>query len=470
MSYRELRNFKEIMCTLGYPRLISIENFKVPHFELVADILVWLCHRYDKNMEVLDEIRTEHDRVAFLKSVAEQLLVKARVKLNLKNLYASNGFAVRELLKVATLLYDAHRNASSDAEEADESIPADIGPGHKFSDVRLTRSLAADITKYGSRLHELLGTHAEAKENAARALGKNFDIDHLQRQLHTMNAQVTEQTESLRSMLANLGQDEANLQQRIDKKRAELDRHEKRFASLKAVRPAFMDEYERLEVRERRSRRPYPLPLSPPRPTPRLLHVPTPPPHHPPRCCTQVELGTQYSAYVQSWRNISYLESELDEIEASEEGRIAENDRQLQMMQKRLKEEELRVLRGQTKVDERALDEAIMAGRGQGRNMERPGAAAAGAQYGGGREFDDGGMSAGGGGMYGGMTPLDDDDESDDDDDDLIDDDNGGLSDDDDDDSGGRVEFTHDGGDDDSLGDSDDLGDDLGEEDDDDDF
>jgi hypothetical protein len=80
MSYRELRNFKEIMCALGYPRLISIENFKVPHFELVADILVWLCHRYDKNMEVLDEIRTEHDRVAFLKSVAEQLLVKVRAQ------------------------------------------------------------------------------------------------------------------------------------------------------------------------------------------------------------------------------------------------------------------------------------------------------------------------------------------------------------------------------------------------------
>ena len=37
MSFRELRNFKEIMCTLGYPRLISIENFKVPHFELVAE-------------------------------------------------------------------------------------------------------------------------------------------------------------------------------------------------------------------------------------------------------------------------------------------------------------------------------------------------------------------------------------------------------------------------------------------------
>merc|ERR1719407_235264 len=117
MSYRELRNFKEIMCTLGYPRLISIENFK------------------------------------------------ARVKLNLKNLYSSNGFAVRELLKIATLLHDAHKNSA--IEEGDDTLPADIGPGHKFADVKLTRSLAADITKYGARLHELLGRHAEAKEGAA---------------------------------------------------------------------------------------------------------------------------------------------------------------------------------------------------------------------------------------------------------------------------------------------------------------
>eukprot|EP00965_Chrysotila_dentata_P019549 649618-Pleurochrysis_carterae.AAC.3 len=46
MSFRELRDFKEIMCALGYPRLISIENFKNPHFELVADVLVWLCRRF----------------------------------------------------------------------------------------------------------------------------------------------------------------------------------------------------------------------------------------------------------------------------------------------------------------------------------------------------------------------------------------------------------------------------------------
>ena len=204
MSYRELRNFKEIMCTLGYPRLISIENFKVPHFELVADILIWLCNRYDKNMEILDDITTEKDRVAFLKSVAEQLLVKARVKLNLKNLYSANGFAVRELLKIATLLHDAHRNATSEDTEDNETMATDIGPGHKFSDVKLTRALSADITKYGSRLHELLGSHAEAKDQAARALGKNFDVDALSRQLADINEQVQAQTESLKQSLNNV--------------------------------------------------------------------------------------------------------------------------------------------------------------------------------------------------------------------------------------------------------------------------
>ena len=39
MSFRELRNFCEIMRALGYPRLVSMENFRKPNFELVADIL-----------------------------------------------------------------------------------------------------------------------------------------------------------------------------------------------------------------------------------------------------------------------------------------------------------------------------------------------------------------------------------------------------------------------------------------------
>ena len=45
MSYRDLRNFTEMLRSLGYPRLISMENFKTPNFNLVSEILLWLIDR-----------------------------------------------------------------------------------------------------------------------------------------------------------------------------------------------------------------------------------------------------------------------------------------------------------------------------------------------------------------------------------------------------------------------------------------
>ncbi|EOD26888.1 hypothetical protein EMIHUDRAFT_236301 [Emiliania huxleyi CCMP1516] len=300
MSYRELRNFKEIMCTLGYPRLISIENFRKPHFELVADVLIWLCRRYDKKMQILDEIRTEGDRIAFLKSAAEQLLarvqcviphwpaaqVRARVKLNLKNLYQANGFAVKELLKVAALLHQAHRGATDDDEQNELSF--DLGPGHAFADLKTTRAISADITKYGAALHEALEGHADAKEAAARALGKHHDADSMHKQLarrsrHNVrrNSPAVPDAHLFVQRLAEASAEEAEswadkhafasltpiirsrlipglcLKAKIDKKRTELDRQLKRLASLQSA-----------------------------------------------------DLNAQYSSYVSLWRNLTYLEGE----------------------------------------------------------------------------------------------------------------------------------------------------------------
>ena len=59
MSYRELRNFCEQMRALGYPRIISMENFRRPNFELVTDILCWLASKYDPNSEISDNIDEE---------------------------------------------------------------------------------------------------------------------------------------------------------------------------------------------------------------------------------------------------------------------------------------------------------------------------------------------------------------------------------------------------------------------------
>lgn len=41
-----LSGFVEMLRALGYPRLVSIENFRTPNFNLVAEILAWLLKRY----------------------------------------------------------------------------------------------------------------------------------------------------------------------------------------------------------------------------------------------------------------------------------------------------------------------------------------------------------------------------------------------------------------------------------------
>lgn len=84
MSFREQRNFIEILRNLGYQHTISFESFRQPNFVLVADILFFLITRYDPTIRLSDEISTEGERVSFLKSIAEVMATKMRIKLNTK--------------------------------------------------------------------------------------------------------------------------------------------------------------------------------------------------------------------------------------------------------------------------------------------------------------------------------------------------------------------------------------------------
>ena len=58
------------MRALGYPRLVSMDNFRAPNFQLVADSLYWMVKRYDPDIHVSDNIESENDRVDFLTGVA----------------------------------------------------------------------------------------------------------------------------------------------------------------------------------------------------------------------------------------------------------------------------------------------------------------------------------------------------------------------------------------------------------------
>jgi hypothetical protein len=72
-------DFTEMMRALGFPRQISIENFRKPNFALVAEMLIWLVHKFDPNASIPTDVDDEHDRVVFIKSVAQYMAAKVRV-------------------------------------------------------------------------------------------------------------------------------------------------------------------------------------------------------------------------------------------------------------------------------------------------------------------------------------------------------------------------------------------------------
>ena len=142
MSYRDLRSFCETMRALGYHRNISMENFRDPNFELVADILYWFAQRYDPKMDISDDIEDEKDRVNFIRQVCQLFASKARIVLNPKKLYEATGYAVKELLKISSMMFKAMQSSDGlmeDEEMGGSSSLMDFNVSSKLHNLKAAR-------------------------------------------------------------------------------------------------------------------------------------------------------------------------------------------------------------------------------------------------------------------------------------------------------------------------------------------
>ncbi|XP_015906678.1 clusterin-associated protein 1 [Parasteatoda tepidariorum] len=304
MSFKDLRCFTEMMRALGYPRLISLENFRYPNFTLVAEILQWLVKRYDPNAELPDDVDTEQDRVIFIKSIVQFMAVKAYIKLNAKKLYMSDGYAVKELLKITSLLYEAMKTKT---ENDLESIDEDSHMHHSFdissksNDLKVTRHLASEITVKGATLYDLLLKEMDLRDKRSVVLSKQLDITEIEQGIKNATKSLEEEIEKTNTMIENIAADEANLEAKIEKRKMDLERNQKRLQTLKSVRPAFMDEYERLEL----------------------------------------ELEDLYKTYVMKFTWLAYLEQQLEELERLEQELVLQREEVTKRMVEKLRQDDL---------------------------------------------------------------------------------------------------------------------------------
>lgn len=313
MSFRELRNFAEIMRTLGFSRPVSMENFRTPNFPLVATCLSWLINKYDPSLDIPVEIEEEEERVMFIRNCSHVMMTKAHIRLNPKKLYQADGYAVKELLKIANVLKQAQLGQTSKV-GADSLPDADT----RGIDMKKVRTLASELTKRGVELSRHLDKELQLREERQRVTSRPFELDEMESVLRSKIEETKEELETMKNRIENQGSDEANLKQKIEKKKAELERGKKSLKRYQNVRPGFMDEYEKLEK----------------------------------------ELQVLYPQYADLFRTLSYLEAEKQKYDQQEEERMQDAERKLQHLRAKLRDQERKLAEGDTLAEDE-MEEAM---------------------------------------------------------------------------------------------------------------
>ncbi|XP_072459263.1 clusterin-associated protein 1 isoform X3 [Notamacropus eugenii] len=177
--------------------------------------------------------------------------------------------------------------------------------GSKIADLKAARQLASEITSKGASLYDLLGKEVELRELRTEAIARPLEINETEKVMRIAVKDILAQVQKTKDLLNNVASDEANLEAKIEKRKLELERNRKRLQTLQSVRPAFMDEYEKIEE----------------------------------------ELQKQYDFYLEKFRNLAYLEQQLEDHHRMEQERFEEAENTLRLMQNKLKEEEKRLLK-----------------------------------------------------------------------------------------------------------------------------
>ena len=86
----------------------------------------------------------------FFRTVVQFMAMKAHIKLHAKKLYQSDGHAVKEIIKIAAVLYNAMKTNSGSVSESETGDQSSALPtfdiGSKLSELKQTRQLGTQIT------------------------------------------------------------------------------------------------------------------------------------------------------------------------------------------------------------------------------------------------------------------------------------------------------------------------------------
>lgn len=132
--------------------------------------------------------------------------IKAQIKLNTKKLYQADGHAVGELLKVATMLYEAQNKSDENEQisrgEVRHSKIIDTSSG--LSRVNNTRQLASQLTVSGASLFDLLGREVQLREVRNTKVARQYDTSTIKTALIDVRESIKRDIDDTKNQIENI--------------------------------------------------------------------------------------------------------------------------------------------------------------------------------------------------------------------------------------------------------------------------
>lgn len=183
-----------------------------------------------------------------------------------------------------------------------------------MQEVRITRQLSNQLPETGALLSELLSKQEFISQQHERAASRAIPLGEAEKTLNAAIQAIGQEAEQLSNKLNNVASDEAELDEKIERKKREYEQMQKRYAKLQvsnepwtyriklfqSFRPQYMDEYERYEER----------------------------------------LKKLYEVYVLNFRNLSYLKKVHDDLARSERQRQEELEKAMRLAVEKMRLEQ----------------------------------------------------------------------------------------------------------------------------------
>lgn len=186
--------------------------------------------------------------------------VSSGIKLNPRKLYASNFATAKELLKVTSALLNSPQNIHQE-----ENRPANFEDVISNDQIRKVRNLSTELvgsiyfhtiskfnrklifqTGHGVNMYDLISKETVNKD-ARTQFSKPLELSVVEKMLKQSISNLKNQISNGNSILETQSKEKANLESKIQRKESELERTSHRLATLQKIRPAYLEEFEKIE-------------------------------------------------------------------------------------------------------------------------------------------------------------------------------------------------------------------------------